>query len=76
MGTIEYQPIKLLKLIANSEFNPSRFSTSSGTRVPDYILLNFYGSTKVLKNFSLDAGINNLFDRNYSLLEGYPRRRA
>lgn len=72
MGTIEYQPIKMLRLIANSEFNSSRYSTSYGTDVPDYTILNFYASGKILKNFSLDAGINNLFDRNYSLVEGYP----
>jgi len=72
MGTLEYQPITLLKLIANTEFNSSRFSTSYGARVPDYTLLNLYGSAKVLKNFSLDTGINNIFDKNYSLVEGYP----
>jgi iron complex outermembrane receptor protein len=72
MGTIEYQPIKMLRLTANSEFNSSRYSTSYGTDVPDYTILNFYASGKILKNFSLDAGINNLFDRNYSLVEGYP----
>jgi iron complex outermembrane receptor protein len=72
MGTLEYQPIKSLKLIANSEFNSSRFSTSYGARVPDYTFLNFYGSAKVFKNFSLDAGIKNIFDKNYSLVEGYP----
>jgi iron complex outermembrane receptor protein len=72
MGTIEYEPIKLLKLIANSEFNSSRISTSYGTRVPDYTLLNLYGSGKIAKNFSIDAGVNNIFDKNYSLVEGYP----
>lgn len=72
MGSLEYQPIKVLRLIANTEFNSSRFSTSYGARVPDYTLLNLYGSGKVAKNFSLDAGINNIFDKNYSLVEGYP----
>lgn len=72
MATLEYQPIKILRLIANSEFNSSRFSTSYGTRVPDYTLLNFYGSAKILKNFSIDVGLNNIFDKNYSLVEGYP----
>ncbi len=72
MGTLEYEPIKVLRLIANAEFNSSRFSTSYGTRVPDYTLLNFYASGKILKNFSLDAGISNIFDRNYSLVEGFP----
>nr|WP_254796590.1 TonB-dependent receptor [Flavobacterium johnsoniae] len=58
--------------MANSEFNSSRFSTSYGARVPDYTLLNFYGSGKISKNLSIDAGINNIFDKNYSLVEGYP----
>lgn len=72
MGTLEYKPITILRLIANSEFNSSRFSTSYGARVPDYTLLNFYASGKIAKNFSIDAGINNIFDKNYSLVEGYP----
>ncbi|WP_281231676.1 TonB-dependent receptor plug domain-containing protein [Flavobacterium gelatinilyticum] len=72
MGTLEYSPIKILRLIANSEFNSPRFSTSYGARVSDYTLLNLYGSGKITKNFSLDAGINNIFDKNYSIVEGYP----
>ncbi|MEZ0184160.1 TonB-dependent receptor plug domain-containing protein [Flavobacterium oncorhynchi] len=72
MGTLEYKPIKILRFIANSEFNSSRFSTSYGARVPDYTLLNFYASGKIAKNFSIDAGINNIFDKNYCLVEGYP----
>ncbi|MBL0736617.1 TonB-dependent receptor [Flavobacterium sp. GN10] len=72
MGTLEYSPIKILRLIANAEFNSPRFSTSYGARVPDYTILNLYGSTKISKNFSLDAGVNNIFDKNYSLVEGYP----
>ncbi|GAA3753510.1 TonB-dependent receptor [Flavobacterium ginsengisoli] len=72
MGTLEYSPIKILRLIANTEFNSPRFSTSYGARVPDYTLLNLYVSGKISKNFSLDAGLNNIFDRNYSLVEGYP----
>ncbi|WP_433813957.1 TonB-dependent receptor plug domain-containing protein [Flavobacterium johnsoniae] len=72
MGTLEYSPVKILRFIANSEFNSSRFSTSYGARVPDYTLLNFYGSGKISKNLSIDAGINNIFDKNYSLVEGYP----
>ncbi|MCP2025248.1 iron complex outermembrane receptor protein [Flavobacterium sp. HSC-32F16] len=72
MGTLEYEPIKVLRLIANTEFNSSRFSTSYGTTVPDYTLLNLYASGKIWKNFSLDAGLNNIFERNYSLVEGFP----
>ncbi|MES2240588.1 MAG: TonB-dependent receptor [Bacteroidota bacterium] len=72
IGSLEYKACKALKLIANTEFNSSRFSTSYGTKVPDYTLLNSFVSSKVLSHFSIDAGINNIFDRNYSLVEGYP----
>lgn len=72
IGTIEYSPIKILKLIANTEFNSSRYSTSYGAGVPDYTLLNTFASCKVLKYLNIDAGMNNIFDRNYSLVEGYP----
>lgn len=72
IGTIEYRLLKILKLIANTEFNSSRYSTSYGTGVPDYTLLNAFASCKVLKYLSIDAGMNNISDRNYSLVEGYP----
>lgn len=72
IGTVEYSPLKLLKLIANTEFNSSRYSTSYGTTVPDYTLLNGFVSSKFSKYLSVDAGVNNIFDRNYSLVEGYP----
>ncbi|MBF4471804.1 TonB-dependent receptor plug domain-containing protein [Flavobacterium sp. HJJ] len=72
IGTVEYSPLKLLKLIANTEFNSSRYSTSYGTTVPDYTLLNGFVSSKFSKYLSVDAGVNNVFDKNYSLVEGYP----
>jgi iron complex outermembrane receptor protein len=72
MGTLEFEPIQVVRLIANTEFNSSRFSTSYGTRVPDYTVFNLYASGKIVHNFSLDTGINNIFDRNYTLVEGFP----
>lgn len=72
IGTIEYKPCTLLNIIAQTEFNSSRFSTSYGTEVPDYTLLNAFISSKILKHLRIDAGINNIADRNYSLVEGYP----
>lgn len=72
IGTVEYSPLKVLKLIGQTELNSSRYSTSYGTKTPQYTLLNGYISNKVLSHFSIDAGLNNIFDRNYSLSEGYP----
>jgi iron complex outermembrane receptor protein len=72
MGTIEYSPLKVLKLIGQAELNSSRYSTSYGTKTPQYTLLNTYVSSKILKYFSIDAGLSNILDRNYSMTEGYP----
>ena len=71
-GFIQYQPVKQVRVIASTEYNSSRYSTSYGTKDGEFMLLNAAISLRVLKNFSVDAGINNIFDTNYSLVEGYP----
>ncbi len=71
-GFAQYQPIKILKVIASAEYNSGRYSTSYGTKTNDFTLLNATVSCKIWKYFSLDVGINNIFDTNYSLAEGYP----
>lgn len=72
MGYVHYQPIKGTTLLFSSEYNTSRYSTSYGTRVGDFTLFNA-GITQVMaKNISLEAGVNNLFDKNYCLVEGFP----
>lgn len=71
-GYVQYAPIKWVKIIASAEYNSSRFSTSYGTHAPEFTLVNAVVSTKIWKYFSLDAGINNILDANYSLVEGYP----
>ncbi len=69
---IQYQPIAKLSIIVNSEYNSLRYSTSYGTKAPEYVLLNSIISYRVWKYISVEAGINNIFDKNYMLTEGYP----
>lgn len=71
-GYVQYEPIKSLRFMANVEYNSSRYSTSYGIQTPQYTLLNFSASYKVWKYMSLEAGLNNIFDKNYSVVEGYP----
>lgn len=71
-GFIQYQPMKILKIIASAEYNSARYSTSYGTKTGNFTLINTAVSSKIWKFFSLDAGINNIFDTNYCLVEGYP----
>ncbi|RZJ73031.1 TonB-dependent receptor [Flavobacterium sp.] len=56
----------------NGEYNSSRFSTSYGTRVNPFAVYNTSARVKVWNWYSVEAGINNVFDKNYAYVEGYP----
>ncbi len=72
IGFAQYQPIKRIQIMANTEYNSSRFSTSYGTHCDAFTLINASVSGQIWKYMSLEAGVNNIFDTNYSLVEGYP----
>ncbi|MBS1949100.1 MAG: TonB-dependent receptor [Bacteroidetes bacterium] len=69
---IQYQPIKQIQIIASAEYNSSRFSTSYGAKAGEFTLVNAIASVRIWKYLSIETGANNLFDKNYSLVEGYP----
>jgi iron complex outermembrane receptor protein len=68
----QYKPIKPIRLLASTEFNASRNSTSYGTKAADFTLVNTTVSARLWQYMSIEAGINNVFDKNYRLVEGYP----
>lgn len=59
-------------LIASAEYNSDRYSTSYGTQVGGFMVANAKASVKLHRFVSLEGGVNNLFDRNYALAEGFP----
>lgn len=61
-------------VLLNAEYNSDRYSTSYGTKAPDFFLLNASAALKPLSWASLQAGVNNIFDKNYMLSEGYPEQ--
>lgn len=69
---LQYKPIKQIRIILSSEYNSLRYSTSYGTKVPQYTVFNAVVSGQVWKYLSIEAGLNNIFDKNYMLTEGYP----
>lgn len=71
-GSLRYRPMERLQLLASAEHNSSRYSTSYGTRTGDFTLVNAFVSGRVWKYASVELGLNNVFDTNYSLVEGYP----
>lgn len=69
---LQYNPVKQIGIIASAEYNSLRYSTSYGTKSPEFTVISAIISGQVLKNINIKAGINNIFDNNYSLTEGYP----
>ena len=56
----------------NAEYNSLRYSTSYGTKAPEFTVFNTMIAGQVWKYISVEAGVNNIFDKNYMLTEGYP----
>lgn len=56
-----------------TEYNSQRFSTSDGKYgAAPYGLLNVRANTALTPAFTVQAAVENLFDRNYAIAEGYP----
>jgi iron complex outermembrane receptor protein len=71
-GYVQYQYTDRFYIQLNSEYDSKRYSTSYGTVANGFALFNTKASVKVWKYFSVEAGVNNILDRNYALTEGYP----
>ncbi|SDZ90760.1 iron complex outermembrane recepter protein [Arachidicoccus rhizosphaerae] len=71
-GFVQYSLKSILSLQINGEYDSKRFSTSYGTTAGAFTLFNASAKVHVWKYFSLEGGINNIFDKNYQLTEGFP----
>jgi iron complex outermembrane receptor protein len=71
-GFVDYSFLKRVNLLLSAEYNSDRYSTSYGTRAKAYTLVNTKASVNIYKFISIEGGINNIFDKNYSLVEGFP----
>lgn len=68
----EFSFLKCAELLASVEHNSRRYSTSYGTTAGAYTLVNAKASIKLYTFISAEAGVNNIFDVNYALVEGFP----
>jgi iron complex outermembrane receptor protein len=71
-GYVDYSFLKRAEILVSIEHNSDRNSTSYGTKAKAYTLVNSKVSVKLYKFISAEAGLNNIFDSNYSLVEGFP----
>lgn len=73
-ASLQYSPLAKLYLLASEEYNGKRYSTSYGRVSSAFYLTNVKANLKLPKGFSIEGGVNNVFDRNYTLVEGYPEQ--
>ncbi|MDN5287491.1 MAG: TonB-dependent receptor [Mucilaginibacter sp.] len=71
-ASVQYTPISKLYVMASEEYNSKRYSTSYGTVSGQFALTNIKAHITLVKGFAVEGGVNNLFDRNYTLVEGFP----
>ncbi|MCA0231216.1 MAG: TonB-dependent receptor [Bacteroidetes bacterium] len=64
--------LKRISWLASVETNSKRYSTSYGTEAGSFVVANTKVSAKVWRFIQVEGGINNIFDRNYALAEGFP----
>ena len=59
--------------VVEAEYNSKRYSTSDGKYTAgSYGLLNLRANTTLHNSLSIQAAVENVFDRNYAVSEGYP----
>ena len=63
---------KNLRFNINGEFSSKRYSTSYGVISPEYTVLNTQITCNFINGIALETGVNNIFDKNYTVTEGYP----
>ncbi|MEZ4528594.1 MAG: TonB-dependent receptor [Desulfobacterales bacterium] len=70
---LQYFPIKHLSIMGNIEYDSKRYSSSDAVRVADeFFVVNSKLSYEVYNGFFIEAGVNNIFDEDYALDEGFP----
>jgi iron complex outermembrane recepter protein len=71
-GFLQYQLRNRFTVQANTEYNSKRYSTTYGVSAGSFMLLNASATVNIWRYFSIEAGVNNIADKNYTLVEGYP----
>lgn len=62
-----------LSVIASAEADSQRYSSSDGKRIAaGFGIANLKAMYQINPAWSAEAGINNLLDKNYMVIEGYP----
>lgn len=70
---VKYTPVKGLSLLADVEKDSKRWSDSRGVRVAKgYTVANIKAMYEIIRGLHIEAGVRNVFDKDYELNEGFP----
>lgn len=71
-ATVLYKLLERIDLSVSGEYDSFRYSTSYGNKAPGFTIFNARIAGTIWKYLNAECGINNIFDKNYYLSEGYP----
>lgn len=66
--------IPRVAVTVNGEYNSERYSTSYGTKAGAFFLLHSVVSVPLHSWLQVRMGVNNILDRDYELVEGFPEQ--
>lgn len=70
---LRYTVFERLVAQIDAEYDSRRFSSADGVQAADgYVVANTKIGYDIGTGFWVDAGVENLFDKNYEIQEGYP----
>lgn len=71
--SIKYMPTKSLSWTNSARFESGRYSNPNGSLKTDsFVAVNTGLGYEINRYAKLEAGVDNLFDKNYSLSYGFP----
>ncbi|MGB4811266.1 MAG: TonB-dependent receptor [Methylophilaceae bacterium] len=69
----KWQVASPFSLLGSVEANSRRYSSSNGSQIASgFGIANLKGMYQYNEQWFVEAGVNNLLDKNYQLIEGYP----
>ncbi|PIE87524.1 MAG: TonB-dependent receptor [Bacteroidetes bacterium] len=71
-SALVYKGLKNFDFNLNGEFASDRYSTSYGNISKAYIVFNTRAAYQFNNGIAIEAGVNNVFDKNYTITEGFP----
>ncbi|RZF60073.1 TonB-dependent receptor plug domain-containing protein [Sphingobacterium corticibacterium] len=72
-GRLGWQlPRNIAALYVDAEYNSFRYGSETGLKLDGFFLANTAAAIPIYRNLVLEAGVRNIFDRNYVLAEGFP----